>query len=98
MNLEYVWGPLNLFLVLLFSVLLRNFSLYIMPILSDMTIDCTHPEADWELVTLFSVIIMDLTQGHGEGESSLYLDQTLVNSLTLLGNPWINHQGACTKV
>jgi hypothetical protein len=58
----------------LFPVLLRNFGLDIFSILSDVIVDCTHPEADCELVTLVTIIFRDFTLSHNEGESSLYLD------------------------
>ena len=74
MNLESVRGPLKCFSVLFFSVLLRNFGLDILPIPSDPTIDCTHLEVDYELVTLVSIIFRALTNGDGEGEPSMYLD------------------------
>jgi hypothetical protein len=74
MNPKSVRGPLELFMVLLFSVLLRNFGLDILPILSYPTFDCTLSEADCELVTLFTIVFMDFTQGDNEGESTFYLD------------------------
>jgi hypothetical protein len=77
-NPESIQGPLRAYPVLLFSVLLGNSRLDIFPILLDLTSDCTHPKADYELVTLVSIIFRVFTLGDGEGESSLYLGQTLV--------------------
>jgi hypothetical protein len=73
MNLESVQGPMEIFLILLFSVLLKNFGLDILPILSDLTVDSTHPKDDYKLVTLVAIILRVYTQGEIEGESSLYL-------------------------
>jgi hypothetical protein len=72
-NPESVQGPLNLL-----PVLLKNFRIDILPILSDPTVDCTRPKADCELVTLVAIILRVYTRFDGEGESSLYLGQTLV--------------------
>jgi hypothetical protein len=69
---------------------LEEFGLDILPILSDPTVDCTRLEADCELVTLVSIIFRALTQGDDEGESSLYLDQTLVK---LTRAPWRETHG-----
>jgi hypothetical protein len=49
------------------------------------TVDCTHPGADCELVTLVAIIFRVFTQGDCEGKSSLYLESTLVK---LTRAPW----------
>jgi hypothetical protein len=85
MNLESVQGPMKFFPVLLFSVLLKNFRLDILPILSDTNLDCTFPEADYELVTLVSIIFRAFIEGDDEGESLIYLGHTLVK---LTRAPW----------
>jgi len=71
--------------ILLFAVLLGNSRLDILPILLDPTVECTLPKADYKLVTLVSIIFRVFTLGDGEGESSLYLGQTLVK---LTWAPW----------
>jgi hypothetical protein len=63
MNPKSVQGLLDIFPILLFSVLLENFRLDILPILLDSTVECTHPEDDWELVTLVAIILRVYTQG-----------------------------------
>jgi hypothetical protein len=77
-NPESIQGPLEIFSVLLFSVLFENFGLDILPIISDPTVCCTHLEADYELVILVAIIFRVFTQSDGEGESSLHLGQMLV--------------------
>jgi hypothetical protein len=89
-NTKSIHNPLNIFLVLLFLILLRNFGLDILPIISNPTIDCTHLEADYELLTLVSIMFRDLTQGDDEGESSMYLDEMLVK---LTRVPWRETHG-----
>jgi hypothetical protein len=67
------------------SILLNNFGIDIFPINSELNVDCTLLEVDCELVTLVAIIFRVYTQGEGEGESLLYLGQTLVK---LTRGPW----------
>jgi hypothetical protein len=78
-------GSSGVLLVHLSSVLLKDFKLAILPICSDSTFDYTHPEDDYELVTLVAIILRVFIEGDGEGKSSLYLEHTLVK---LTQAPW----------
>jgi len=73
MNPKYVRGPLEIFSVIVFLILLENSRLDILPIISSSTIDYTCWEDDCKLVTLVATIFSVFTQGDDEGESSLYL-------------------------